>query len=213
MKKIYLARHAQSESNAGLTIRPNPAINITSLGQHQATELAQWLIQSIHEPIDEIFISPYVRTHQTALPFLAQMNKEPTTIDELYEFNYLEYGHIKGLTFPELLTMADEFWERADLSYKDGIDTDSYEEFVERVFKVRAFFESLPDGVYVAFGHGMWIGMLLWQLLQKDKKRILNMKAFRQFELSIRPKNCEVYLLTLDKEQSITKIRSRNEHH
>lgn len=32
MKKIYLIRHAQSESNAGLALRPNHEINLTEFG-------------------------------------------------------------------------------------------------------------------------------------------------------------------------------------
>ena len=66
MKKIYLIRHAQSESNAGLLVRPNADINITELGNTQARELADWLHTHISEPIDDIFVSQFVRTQQTA---------------------------------------------------------------------------------------------------------------------------------------------------
>ncbi|HCC66847.1 histidine phosphatase family protein [Moraxella osloensis] len=36
MKKIYLIRHAQSQSNAGQAVRPNHAINLTDVGKTQA---------------------------------------------------------------------------------------------------------------------------------------------------------------------------------
>ncbi len=74
MKKIYLIRHAQSESNAGVAIRPNHEINITELGKTQANELADWLQQHIDEPITDIFISRYLRTQQTAEPFLTKLH-------------------------------------------------------------------------------------------------------------------------------------------
>ena len=42
MKKIYLIRHAQSQSNAGQAVRPNHAINLTDVGKTQAQWWARW---------------------------------------------------------------------------------------------------------------------------------------------------------------------------
>lgn len=211
MKKFYLVRHAQSESNAGLAIRPNHQINLTTLGQTQAQEVANWLMDNIGETVADVFVSCYVRTEQTAKPYLDKLGKTAKVIKDLHEFNYLEYGHIQNMTFGELIDMADKYWEIGDIHHKDGEHSDSFMEFVERVANVRAYFESLPDGVYVVFGHGMWLGMLLWQLLHGTSRRVLNIKSFRQFELAVRPKNCEVYLWTMDDHQGISKVRVRNE--
>jgi hypothetical protein len=51
--------------------------------------------------------------------------------------------------------------------------------------------------------------MLIWQLLLGDSPRVMNMQQFRAFELTIRPKNCEVFLLTDN--QTIAKVRTRND--
>ena len=86
--------------------------------------------------------------------------------------------------------------------------TDSFEHFVARVQKVRAYFDALPGGTYLVFTHGMWIGMLIWQLLLGDSPRLYNMKKFREFELAMRPKNCEVLLLA---PAGIKKVWVRND--
>ncbi|UNU72670.1 phosphoglycerate mutase family protein [Moraxella nasovis] len=207
MKKFYLIRHAQSETNAGLAIRPNHAINLTKLGNLQALELAQWLKNTIKEPISDVFVSSYVRTQQTAKPFLGIIDKEAIVIDELHEFNYLDFDRIKDLTVHEMVRLADEFWT-TNVNHKDSDATESFLQFIERVRWVRNFFRSLPDGNYVVFTHGMWIGMLIWQILHQDGPRMHNMAKFRAFELAIRPKNCEVFILTGD---SITKAYTKND--
>ncbi|MFW2176751.1 MULTISPECIES: histidine phosphatase family protein [unclassified Moraxella] len=206
-KKIYLIRHAQSESNAGKLVRPNHEINITELGQTQANELAEWLQSHINEPIADIFISQYVRTHQTAKPFLDKVGRSATMIDDLHEINYLDFERIKDLSFDEIRKLADEFWQKSP-SHQDSDVTDSFEQFVQRVKNVRAFFDGLPDGTYVVFTHGMWIGMLMWQVLLGNSPRVMNMQRFREFELVVRPKNCEVFLFD---GLAIHKVRSRND--
>lgn len=209
MKKFYLIRHAQSESNAGLMVRPNHQIALTELGRHQAVKLSDWLYQHIAMP-DGVFVSSYVRTHQTAYPYLDKIGMTPTQMDELREFNYLDYEHIKGLTFAQITDMADKFWAKADSEYADSPATDNFADLVARVKVVRDEFGRLPDGDYVVFTHGMWLGMLMWQLMHGDSPRVFDMKKFREFELSVRPKNCEVFVFTMDETYcGISKLRVR----
>ncbi len=60
----------------------------------------------------------------------------------------------------------------------------------------------------MVFGHGMWIGMLIWQLLHQDSEQVLDKATFATFELTIRPDNYDVYLLTIDgTTESIAKLR------
>ena len=69
-------------------------------------------------------------------------------------------------------------------------------------------FSEMADGSYVVFGHRMWIGMLIWQLLHQDSEQVLNKATFATYELTIRPDNCDVYLLTIDNHtRSIAKLR------
>lgn len=207
MKKIYLIRHAQSESNAGQAVRPNHQINITDVGKTQAQELADWLSANVTEPVTEIFVSQYLRTQQTAQPYLQSTKRTAIVIDELHEFNFLDFDTIKDLSFDDIRVIADEFWQQHS-AHRASELTDSFEHFVARVQKVRAYFDALPDGTYLVFTHGMWIGMLIWQLLLGDSPRLYNMKKFREFELATRPKNCEVLLLA---PAGIKKVWVRND--
>ncbi len=207
MKKIYLIRHAQSESNAGQAVRPNHQINITDVGKTQAQELADWLSANVTEPVTEIFVSQYLRTQQTAQPYLQRTKRTATVIDELHEFNFLDFDTIKDLSFDDIRVIADDFWQQHS-AHRASEVTDSFEHFVARVQKVRAYFDALPDGTYLVFTHGMWIGMLVWQLLIGDSPRLYNMKKFREFELATRPKNCEVLLLA---PAGIKKVWVRND--
>ncbi len=211
MKKIYLIRHAQSESNAAINIRPNPQINLTPLGKNQAEILSHWLLHHITEPIEEIFVSNYVRTQQTAEPFLNEVKRQASILEDLHEFDYLDFHHIKDLSFAQLKQKTDDFWQVNDIYHKDSQNTESFWSFAGRVMNARAYFDGLNAGTYVVFGHGMWLGMLIWQLLHGDGSRVMDMERFRTFELSIRPKNTEIYLLTLDGKASITKVRVRGD--
>lgn len=212
MKQIYLVRHAQSESNAGLTVRPNEQIILTELGHRQAHEVAQWLSTHIPSP-DGIFISPYMRTQQTAQPYLDITGLTPIVIDDLREFNYLDFEHIKHLSYPQIIKMADDFWAIGNPKYADSENTDDFDNLIKRVRSVRSQLDALTDGTYVVFTHGMWLGMLMWQLIHHDSTRVHHMIQFRQFELAVRPKNCEVFLLQNNAtgQMSIAKVRARGD--
>lgn len=208
MKKIYLIRHAQSQSNAGLIINENHQIALTQLGHTQAKDLSSWLFEHINEPVNDVLVSTYLRTQQTAAPYLAKHGVEPVVIEGLREFNYLDFEHIKDLSFDQVVEMAETFWRTADICHQDSQRTDNFAHFVGRVQQVRAYFDELPNGTYVVFTHGMWIGMLLWQILHADSERVFDMRRFREFELAIRPKNCEVYQLLLPS-NTINKVHTR----
>lgn len=215
MKKFYLIRHAQSESNAMQKVSPNANIALTKLGEKQACEVAEWLITHVPTP-DKVFVSPYIRTHQTAQPYLDKINQKADVIESLREFNYLDYEYIKDLTYPQITKLADDYWAKGEPSHKDSPTTDDFINLINRVKMVRDEFGLLPDGTYVVFTHGMWLGMLMWQLVLgyqgHDCPRLLNMHKFREFELTVRPKNCEVYALIYDgKHSTISKVRIRGE--
>ena len=63
--KIYIARHGQAENNVLGIISSDPKKphHLTPVGQEQAKELAQKLIE---KKIDLIYVSPFVRTQETA---------------------------------------------------------------------------------------------------------------------------------------------------
>lgn len=75
MKKIYLVRHGQKESNPG-----DPGL--TELGIFQAIQAGKYLSQF---PISKIIASPYKRTQQTAQNIGEQLGLDFETHDALKE--------------------------------------------------------------------------------------------------------------------------------
>lgn len=76
-----------------------------------------------------------------------------------------------------------------------GDAAETFAEFDQRVTKFMPFLQELPDQA-ILFGHGMWIGMLIWKFLGFSSSDSLGMKTFRRFQLGLPMPNCAVYYLT-----------------
>lgn len=216
MKTIYLARHAQTYSNTGEKISINEHIDITELGHTQSQALADWFLDNV-PIIDQIFVSNYQRTHQTAQPLLDKLTTTPVILKDLHEFNYLNFANIKDKNIDEIINIANHYWQTATpndidgktLSVPKNWQAESFANFVNRVKSALAYFQALPSGTYVAFTHGVWLSMLRWLILNEPINDNTAMQNFRQFELAIRPNNCDVFCLTLtDNLTDIKKVRS-----
>lgn len=210
MTHIYLIRHAQSHANAGGHAMPNAIIPITELGQQQACDLADWLDEQLGDTIDSVSVSEFIRTQHTAKPLLDKLGIDATTVDGLQEFDYLSFANVDNKSLDERIKLADDYWLAATPDFRDGGDAESFANFVQRVGKVLKHFHGFDDGNHVVFTHGLWISMLIWQLLGQPTHDNAAMQKFRQFELSIRADNCEVFLLTLsdDHPPAMTKVRT-----
>ena len=63
MREVFWIRHAQSTANAGGRTDSTQAIVLSPTGEEQAREFARhWSVRP-----GMIVVSPYVRTHQTAI--------------------------------------------------------------------------------------------------------------------------------------------------
>ena len=201
MKKIYLVRHGQSHSNAGGEAMINADIPLTELGRQQAEQVAYWLYETLGDNIDSIMVSKFLRTQQTAQPLVEKLADKsgltPTVVEGLQEFDYLSFAKIDGTTLDERRQMAEDYWLTHRPDDMHGGDGESYHSFCQRVEQILAYFRQLPAGNHVAFTHGLWISMLIWQILGQTKDADRTMQKFVQFELPIRAKNCEVFCLTI----------------
>lgn len=215
MKTIYLARHAQTYSNTGEKISVNEHIHITALGQKQSQDLANWFLDNV-PTIDKVFVSNYQRTHQTAQPLLDKLTKTPVVLSDLHEFNYLNFANIQDKDYQSIVKIAEQYWQTAtpdsidgkDLSVPDNYKAESFGQFVGRVQSALAYFDNLPSGTYVVYTHGVWLSMLRWLILNEPVNDNTAMQNFRQFELAIRPNNCEVFRLDIVGGQfAIKKVR------
>ncbi len=213
MKKFYIVRHGQSHTNAGGDAMPNAEIPLTELGHQQAVAVADWLMEQTHGDIHSIAVSKYLRTQQTAQPLVDKTALPVKIIDGMQEFNYLCFETIKDKSVDERLQLAERYWLEQAPDYIDGGDckeAESFAMFTERTKQVLTDLHDFDNGTHVLYSHGLWISMLIWTLLAQPVDSNQAMQNFRQFELSIRAKNTEVFLLTLQEGSTpaITKVRT-----
>ena len=109
---------------------------------------------------DLIIVSPYLRTRQTAAPFIAKYSDVPVEFWPIQEFNYLDNQKCLGTTIDERRAMRDAFMVRGDADWRDGDDTETFNEMVGRA---HAFIERLrwrDERFIVVFSHGLFIRTL-----------------------------------------------------
>lgn len=214
MKNIYLIRHGQSQANAGMQAQANADIPLTDLGHQQAQQVADWLRQRTEEHITGIYVSKYLRTQQTAQPLVNQTKLSPIILDALHEFNYLALETVISLTYNARMTLAEQYWQTAapESISGDGIDAsvESFSAFCRRIPRVLAQLRELPDGNHMVYSHGLWMSMLIWQVLSQPTDSGTAMREFRRFQQGLNIKNGEVFLLRLDDGNlpAMTKVRT-----
>jgi probable phosphoglycerate mutase len=160
--RITLVRHGQSE--AADPERPFPLKHghgdphLTELGRRQAGAVADRLV---HEPIDTLYVSSLIRTHQTAEPLAGQLGRTPIEEHDLRE---VFLGEWEGGVFRHMLAQAEhpaaiEFRRTYEWGSVPGAETN--EQLVKRTSAAlhRIHDNHLGEHV-VAFVHGGVIAAL-----------------------------------------------------
>jgi broad specificity phosphatase PhoE len=87
--RLLLLRHGQTHGNTvGALDTAFPGLDLTELGVRQAEAAARVLAST---GIDGIYVSPLVRTHQTAAPLAEVTGLEPVVLDGLREIAAADY--------------------------------------------------------------------------------------------------------------------------
>lgn len=204
MKSLYFIRHGQSLANTGAKSMPDADVPLTDLGRQQARDLLKyWWILEI-EP-SHIYASPLLRAKQTADIFNQDFKQNIDILPQLKEFCCLSFANIENMCGSKRAVLAKHYWQTADIKFKDGDDADSFLEFQQRV---SAFLSVVKDFNHnsLFFGHGIWIGMLIWQLMGLTAKNNADMQKFRQFQTSLPMYNTVIYRLDVG-EDSICQIK------
>lgn len=179
MPTVFLIRHAESQSNAGLpTIGPKQ-VELTPLGHEQAKYIAT-LLQS-YALLNLIVTSPYLRTKQTANPVIATFDSIPTEEWSVQEFTYLSSLHHKYSTIADRKPLVDAYWEQLLPFHIVGPDAESFAQFIERV---NAFLKLLRNEKYekqtiAVFSHEQFINAVLWLIDHKQTE--ISSKMMRDF--------------------------------
>lgn len=166
------------------------AIPLTPLGHRQAQVLAT----ALQVRPARIIVSGYARTHDTARPFCDTVGMVPQVDPLLNEFSTIDPALMQGMDGTQRRPLADAYWQTADPHKRMGNEAETYVEFDQRVSAFLHKLDGLPDQT-VVFGHGMWMGLLVWKLLGFTSADSLAMQAFRGFQIGLPTPNCAVYRL------------------
>lgn len=150
MKKVVFIRHGESESNAGEKTQHPQSINLTPKGRQEAADKAA----AFTARPGLIATSRYIRTKQTAEPFVKKFDGVPVTEWDIHEFTFLSAAKYKDTTNPERMPFLEEYWKRADPLYKDDDSAESFVEFVQRCRDAVEQMKKCDEGLTVAFSHG-----------------------------------------------------------
>ena len=191
MKTLIVIRHGQSTANAGEITKAHESVPLTPLGERQAQAISRELAW---QP-SQIFVSGFLRAQQTAAPFCRRHAQDAIILPVLNEFSTLDPALIQNMNGAERRPIIEAYWQRADPAQRMGEQAESFIEFDARVSSFLPLMAELPDRA-VLFGHGMWLGLLIWKLLGfSGACDSLYMKAFRRFQVGLPMPNTAVYTL------------------
>ncbi len=154
--QVLLIRHGESEANAGLPT-PSPAsIRLTAKGHEQAAALAACLT----DRPDLIVTSPYLRTQETAAPFIRRHETTPVEVWPVHEFTYLDILRHAGTTENARSAAVAEYWDRSDPLWNDGGGAESFADFIGRIDAALLRLRERVGQTAVVFTHGYVIHAL-----------------------------------------------------
>jgi 2,3-bisphosphoglycerate-dependent phosphoglycerate mutase len=175
MKRLFLIRHGESESNAGGRTQAPHSTDITERGRAQAHRLAKTWKDEPHL----IVTSPFIRTKHTAAPLIERFPDVPRVEWPIQEFTQLMPREWIGTTHSERMPKVMEYWNRADPSYCDGPGAESLTEFFRRVRGMLARAEEAKEESVAVFTHGHFIQAVIWACLVNP--RLDTAEAMRRF--------------------------------
>lgn len=190
---LYFIRHGESLANAGGAPLPNTDIPLTDKGHQQALHrLKQW--QTLGISPSSIYHSDMCRTKQTALPFCTHYDIQARPLGLLNELNTLAFEHIKDISTDARRQMNAHWWQMAELDHKDGIGADSFREFLGRVDSFISQIHQFDDNT-LFFGHGIWLGLFGYRLMNLPIRHHDDIRRFRQYQTSLPMHNTALYRL------------------
>ena len=191
MIRVWLIRHGQSESNAGLPSKEPGSSVLTALGYWQAEQVARAFAQAPAL----IVTSAYQRARQTAEPSVRRFPEAAFEEWAVQEFTYLGDLRKRAMTTAEREPYVQAYWERSDPKEASG----GAESFAGLVRRSRDFLDRLssqPRGPVAVFTHGLFMRAVAWSLISGvTAPDAADMAGFHRFATGYRtPNGCVVEL-------------------
>lgn len=195
-KKILFIRHGESESNAGEKTEHPQSINLTTRGRQQAQNRAR----SLATKPDLIVTSAYIRTKQTAEPFVERFADVPTDEWNVHEFTFLAVEKYKNTTNDDRKEDLMAFWTKADPAHRDGASSESFNEFVDRCRDTVNKMKDAPGNNVIVFCHGYTMNCIRYLLEGKFDEGVTpqSMLDFWDYHAMNKIDNCEILEFDVD---------------
>jgi 2,3-bisphosphoglycerate-dependent phosphoglycerate mutase len=189
--RVWLIRHGESESNAGLPGSGPSDTPLTRLGLQQAEQVAE----AFPEPPALIVTSPFLRAWQTAQPTIARFPAAAVQEWPVQEFTYLGDLHGQATTGRQREPYARAYWEQLDPRLVNG-DAESFADLIDRVRECLDRLDRHSSAFIAVFTHGTFTRALLWSLATGTTDLSSeSMRHFRAFaETFLIPNGCIVEL-------------------
>jgi 2,3-bisphosphoglycerate-dependent phosphoglycerate mutase len=165
-KEVWLIRHAESASNAGEKTKSTATNPITDKGWDQATMLKDYLLKKAPSP-DLIVTSPFIRTKQTAQPFVDHWGISAIEC-AVQEFTYLNAELYANTSVTDRIPARGVYWARNDPNYTDGGGAESFNDLIFRAKDAIDFVVERPEKTIMIFSHG-WFIKTIWWLIQNNQ--------------------------------------------
>jgi probable phosphoglycerate mutase len=192
---VWIVRHGQSESNAGLATQSAGSADLTARGVAQAARVAA----AIPERPGLLVTSPYVRARRTAEPAAARFPGVPLEEWPVEEFTYLAAANRAGSDNETRRPLVRAFWERSDPHFVDGEGAESFAAFLDRIHGTLARLALVDAPFTVVFAHGLFLRVLLWLVLVgKVEPTPAAMAACRAFASGVPTPNACIAELRFD---------------
>lgn len=167
--ELWLIRHGESTANAGARGETPSGTPLTDTGKMQAKRVAAYL-GDFPRP-DRVIVSPFLRTQETAAPFLESLEISAAEEWAVQEWIFLNPAKYAGTTNLERQADVQAYRERADPNFHDGGTAETFSTFMTRVgfcFELARVW----GGVSTVFTHGRFIQGALWWLDNVQPKTI-----------------------------------------
>jgi broad specificity phosphatase PhoE len=196
MKTVLFVRHGESEANAGLPTSDPASIALTAKGFEQA-ELVSELIDI--EP-GLVIMSSYIRTQQTARPFLEKYPNVKTEIWPIHEFDFLSPIDCMNTTVEQRKPWVKSFWDKCEVDHTLGEDSESFGDFKSRILASIKRLEKTDKENIIVFAHGH-VMRAVWQYFITQNSNIDKacMEYFRDYMSRLPVSNTAIFKASFHK--------------
>jgi len=179
--RLILARHGESEANAGAAAPDPESSPLTALGERQAAAIAL----ALDAPPELIVTSRFHRARQTAA--IARVHFPLARLEEwpVHEFHYLGATAYDGTTYRQRRPAREAYWRDSDPERICEAGAESFTAFLARVGGVRERLENASERRILVVAHKKFLHALAWSWLEGARQAdAAAMRDFRAFDRS-----------------------------